>query len=86
MRGTAHLRHPLAIGAEPASPVRRCRFCGHPIQVYEHVGWVDMTTPYLGGTYDMCEVETWVSHEPQPPPRARQVAPKPSNTHGPRTQ
>jgi hypothetical protein len=74
MHGTAHLRHPLAIDAPAESPMRRCRFCGHPIQMYEHVGWVDVTATFRGGTYDMCEVEQWGSHEPQPPPSAGRVA------------
>jgi hypothetical protein len=65
MRRTVHLRHPLAVNAEPASPLCRCRYCGHPIRLYDHVGWVDVRTPFLGGTYDMCEREHWALHRPR---------------------
>ena len=65
MHETAHLRHPLAVNERSAGPSRRCRYCGHPIRLYDHVGWVDVITPYLGGTYDMCEDERWALHRPQ---------------------
>ena len=68
MRSDAHLRHPLAVDDPPASPMRHCRYCGHPIRLYDHVGWVDVRTAYLGGTYDMCEVAAWGSHDPEPHP------------------
>jgi hypothetical protein len=65
MRRTVHLRHPLAVNAEAGSAMRRCRYCAHPIRLYHHVGWVDVTTPFLGGTYDMCERGRWALHRPQ---------------------
>ena len=41
-----------------------CRFCDHPIQLYNQVGWVDTTAAYYGGSYDMCAQASSGQHEP----------------------
>lgn len=41
-----------------------CRFCHHPIRLYDEVGWVDTTAAYYGGSYDMCAQASSGQHEP----------------------
>lgn len=41
-----------------------CRFCRHPIRHYDEVGWVDITSAFYGGSYDMCAQSCGGQHEP----------------------
>jgi hypothetical protein len=65
MRSIHQLSHAVAVHEQPTGPMRRCRYCGHLIRLYERIGWLDVTASYLGGTYDMCMDAPGASHEPR---------------------
>jgi hypothetical protein len=55
----------LALRSTPDSALARCRYCRRPIRHYPHCGWLDVTSPYYGGSYDLCPGSFSSTHVPE---------------------